>query len=380
MRVVLIGPVYPYRGGIAHYTTRLAQALHKSGHSLLLVSFKRMYPRKLFPGQSDRDPSTMPSKAEGAHYWIDSLNPMTWLATFRRIRHHRPQMLVMQWWTPWWAPAWFVLGGLNRLVLRAPLVYLCHNVLPHEPRWWDPLLAKLVLRWGASFVVQSEEEEKRLHNLLPQAHTIVFPLPILDLWAGQSIPKEQARAQLGLPLDIPLLLFFGIVREYKGLQDLLAAMPSIRARLGPTLLLVAGEFWTDSAPYLDTIRRLGIQDEVRLDDRYIPNEEASVYFSAADLLVAPYRAVTGSAVVQLARGFGLPVVTTRLGGLAEVADGELGLLAPPADPAGLAATIVRYFEDGLEPKLRQRIHQSRDRYSWEQLVAIFEELAREAQL
>jgi glycosyltransferase involved in cell wall biosynthesis len=281
----------------------------------------------------------------------------------------------MQWWTPWWAPAWFVLGGLNRLALRAPLIYLCHNVLPHEPRRWDSWIARLVLRWGDSFVVQSRQEQQRLHRLLPRARSTVFFLPVLDLWAEQVMPKEQARAQLGLPADVPLLLFFGIVRDYKGLHDLLAAMPAIREQLGPVLLLVAGEFWTDSAPYLDMIRRLEIEDEVRLDSRYIPNEQAIAYFSAADLLVAPYRAVTGSAVVQLARGFGLPVVTTQLDGLAEVAEAGLGLLAPPADPDGLASTIVRYFQDGLEPELRRSIRQGRDRHSWEQLVALLEALA-----
>jgi glycosyltransferase involved in cell wall biosynthesis len=379
VRLALIGPVYPYRGGIAHYTTRLAQALIEREHSLLLVSFKRLYPHWLFPGQSDRDPSGKPLKAEQAHYWLDSLNPFTWLATFRRIRAYRPEAIILQWWTIFWAPAWFVLGVLNRLFLHCPLIIPCHNVLPHEVRWWDPLLAKMVLRWGTSFVVQSEEEERRLHNLVPQARTTIFPLPVLDLWREQVMPKEQARQQLGVPLDTPLLLFFGIVREYKGLQDLLAAMPAIRARLGDVTLLVAGEFWEDSAPYLETIRQLGIQDEVRLDNRYIPDEEAVVYFSAADVLVAPYRTVTGSAVVQMARGFGLPVVTTRLGGLVEVAEGELGLLAPPADPDGLAAAIVRYFEDDLEPSLREHIRQRRDRYSWEQLVALLETLAWEAQ-
>jgi glycosyltransferase involved in cell wall biosynthesis len=353
--------------------------LRQQGHELLLISFKRQYPDWLFPGQSDRDPSCSVLPVEGAHYWLNPWNPLTWIATFCRIHHHRPHMLVMQWWTPWWAPAWFVLGALNRLALGTPQIYLCHNVLPHEAHWWDPLVARMVLCWGAGFVVQSEGEQRRLQRFLPQARATVFPLPVMDLWSEQSVPKEQARLQLGLPTDVPLLLFFGMVREYKGLQDLLAAIPSIRARLGPLMLLVAGEFWTDPSPYLEMIQRLGIEDEVRLDNRYIPNEEAILLFSAADLLVAPYRAVTGSAVVQLARGFGLPAVTTRLGGLAEVTEGALGLLAPPSDPDGLAATIVRYFEDGLEARLRQRIQEGRHRDSWEELVALLQKLAQEGQ-
>ncbi|MGD8515905.1 MAG: glycosyltransferase [Anaerolineae bacterium] len=379
MRLALIGPVYPFRGGIAHYTTRLAQAVAASGHSLLLVSFKRMYPHWLFPGQSDQDPSENPLKVEQAQYWIDSMNPLTWLATFRRIRAYQPDAIILQWWTPFWAPTWLVLVILNHWSLHCPLIMLCHNVLPHEAHRWDPLLAKLVLRWATSFVVQSEEEERRLHRLLPQAQTTVFPLPVLDLWQEQVMPKEQARNQLGLPADTPVLLFFGIVREYKGLQDLLAAMPAIQARLGQVVLLVAGEFWEDAVPYLQAMQRLGIQDLVRLENRYVPNEEAVVYFSAANLLVAPYRTVTGSAVVQMARGFGLPVVTTQLSGLAEITEGALGLLAPPADPAGLAATIIQYFEGRLEPNLRKLIEQRRDRYSWEELVALLQMLAQETE-
>lgn len=372
MRFVLIGPVYPYRGGIAHYTTRLSQALRKRNHELLLVSFKRQYPQWLFPGQSDRDPSDNPLEAEEAQYWIDSLNPFTWLTTFGRIRRYRPEAIILQWWTTFWAPTWFLLLILNRFFLQRPALIICHNVLPHETQWWDPWLARLVLRWGTRFIAQSEEEKRQLRTLIPDAEVEICPLPTFDMLARHRISKREARERLGLPRNVPVLLFFGIVREYKGLEDILMALPEIRERLGQVILAVAGEFWDRKQPYLDTIQQLGIEDSVIIDDRYIPDEEVGIYFSAADVLVAPYRRVTGSAAVQMARGFEMPVVTTRIGGLAEVADSDMGLLVTPADPKALAAALIRFFQ--INPELARRGQRKQQWVSWDQLAAVIEAL------
>lgn len=343
MRVALIGPVYPYRGGIAHYTTMLARALQERDHELLLVSFKRQYPQWLFPGQSDRDPSLKPMEVQDAKYWIDSLNPVTWLKTFLRIRKYSPDVVVMQWWTSFWAPVWSVFGVSIRLFLRKPLVYICHNVLPHETQWWSPWLARLVLHWGTSFIVQSSDEAESLLSLVPKAKVNVVPHPVYTSFADQ-VPMENARRQLGVPMDAPVLLFFGIIREYKGLQDILEALPLIRTQLGRVILLIAGEFWDDKQPYLDMIEDLGIADSVLIEDRYIPNERVSLYLSAADVLVAPYRRVTGSAVVQVARGSGCPVITTDLAGLTETIDRPPPeALAQPGDSQSLAETISHYL-------------------------------------
>ena len=323
MRVSLVGPVYPYRGGIAHYTTMLYRALREQGHDVLMVSFKRQYPRWLYPGRSDKDPSKKPLIVEDAKYWIDSLNPITWLTTFWRILRYRPDVLVLQWWTTFWSPVWFTLGILNRLFLRRPLVFICHNVLPHEVRWWDPWLARMVLRWGTRFIVQSEEEQERLLTLMPRARVAIVPHPVYDMFSDQRIPKDEARRRLGLPLSVPVLLFFGVVREYKGLKDLLTEIPEVQARLGKVVLLIAGEFWEDKRSYLEVVERLGISDSVVIEDRYIPNEEVGLYFSAADVLVAPYRRVTGSGAIQMARGFKLPVIKIQIGSTAESIANEI---------------------------------------------------------
>jgi glycosyltransferase involved in cell wall biosynthesis len=308
-KIALIGPVYPYRGDIAHYTTLLDRALRNAGRNVLLISFRRQYPSWIFPGRSDKDPSEEPIHVEEANYWIDSINPITWLQTFRRVRKFSPDLLILQWWITFWAPVWLTLMALNRIFLKCPVLIVCHNVLPHETRRYDILLAKLTLRLATHLIVQSEEEQARLLALAPSASSTIAPLPMFDMFVHQGIEQSEARAALGLSPDEPILLFFGIVRPYKGLPELIRALPAVRQSVNGIRLVIAGEFWEDKDEYLQLIDELALNDMIVIDDRYIPNEEVAVYFSAADALAAPYRFKTGSGVSQLANAFGLPVIT-----------------------------------------------------------------------
>lgn len=373
MRIVLIGPVYPYRGGIVHYTTMLYRAFSAHDHEVLMVSFKRQYPKKLFPGKGDKDPSATPLKVDQACYWIDSLNPLSWVLTFLRIRRYRPDIIVLQWWTTFWAPVWLTLSFLNGLLLRKPLAYICHNVLPHEANWLDTLIARWVLGEGKAFIVQSASEEQQLRNLLPEAQIAVVPHPVNDMFANSLPEKHEALCYLRLPPDVPILLFFGIVRPYKGLEELLYAMPEIQQKLGRVILLIAGEFWEGKARCEQLIEQLGISELVIIDDRYIPNEELLFYFAAADVLIAPYRQVTGSAVVQVALGCGLPVITTSVGGMPGVIhEGENGLLVPPNSSDALAEAVVKYFSEALHSSLPQRMKEITLVSRWDDLVAAIE--------
>ncbi|HXF64877.1 MAG TPA: glycosyltransferase [Caldilineaceae bacterium] len=354
MKWALVGPVYPYRGGIAHYTTRLYRTLveREPAHAeaVLLVSFRRQYPPWLFPGSDDRDPSRSPLRPQTAHYWLDSLNPLTWWTTAQRIARWQPDLLVLQWWTSFWTPVWLALLMGRRLAGGGPVAIICHNVLPHEARPWDRLAARLVLGQATGCIVHTEAEQARLAALLPTARIEVIPHPVYDHFAGPGPDATAARQALGLPASGPLLLFFGMVREYKGLDDLLAALPVARAALPDLHLVVAGDFWGNLDHYRRQAHALDVAAAVSFHDRYVPDEEVPLYFAAADLLVAPYRRATGSGVMQTARGLGTPVIATDVTlPSAAARDDWTGGFVPPNDPAALAEAIIAFFRNPSQP-------------------------------
>jgi glycosyltransferase involved in cell wall biosynthesis len=374
MRYVLIGPTYPYRGGISHYTTLLCQHLGAT-HEVKLYSFKRQYPAFLFPGRTDKDPSRSPLRAD-CEYLLDPSNPLTWLETFRRIKEDRPDALILQWWVPYWAPAFASIAGLVRRFTATRVVCICHNVFPHERKVIDRALVRLALTQGQFFIVQSDKDFNDLKRLLPGAQVRRTVHPIYEALAlGGTMTVEGAKRELRLEGNV--LLFFGFVREYKGLKYLLKAMPQVMDRIDAHLLVV-GEFWDDKSPYLKLIEELGITQAVTIVDRYIPNEELGLYFSAADVVVLPYVDATQSGVTQVAYGFEKPVITTSVGGIPEVVkDGETGLIVPPQDSEALGGALVRYFEEDLgarfTPNIRAEVQGGA--FSWEGLVRLIEDLS-----
>jgi glycosyltransferase involved in cell wall biosynthesis len=371
MRYVLIGPTYPYRGGISHYTTLLYQHLG-AAHEVKLYSFKRQYPARLFPGRTDRDPSHSPLRAD-CKYLLDPSNPLTWLETFRRIKGDRPDALIFQWWVPYWAPAFASIAGLVRRFTATRVMFICHNVFPHERSVIDRALVRLALTQGQFFIVQSEKDLHDLKRLLPGVPVRRTVHPIYEALAlGGTMTAEEAKRELSLKGKV--LLFFGFVREYKGLKYLLRAMPQVMGRMDVHLLIV-GEFWDDKSSYLNLIGELGIAQAVTIVDRYIPNEELGLYFSAADVVVLPYVDATQSGVTQLAYGFEKPVITTLVGGIPEVVkNGETGLIVPPKDSEALGEAIVRYFEEDLSarftPNIRAQVQGGA--FSWKGLVGLIE--------
>jgi len=310
MKIVLIGPVYPYRGGIAHYTTQLAKSLLAAGHDVKVISFKRQYPGWLYPGQSDRDPSHEPLTVQ-ADYLLDPLYPWTWRNAVTTIQRDSPDLVLFQWWTTFWAFAFGYIGrALHKRQIRTG--YLIHNVIPHEARPWDRFLAKMALRHGDAFLVQSSGQQEALQKLIPAAKPDLIELPVYDMFAAQKMDQGTARRKLALPENVPLVLFFGIVRPYKGLALLLEAMGQLHTAGYQVGLYIAGEFWEDVQKYRGQIDRLHLTGQVWIDNRYIPNEELPVIFSAADVFAAPYTDATQSAAVKMALGFGLPIVVTAV--------------------------------------------------------------------
>jgi len=338
MKITLIGPVYPFRGGIAHYTSQLALALMSSGHACNVISFRRQYPAWLYPGSSDKDPSQSAIQVP-ADFLIDPFYPWTWQQNGRRILEQNPDMVVLQWWTTYWTiPFTYLARWCHRQEI--PLVYIIHNVLPHEEKIWDRAMVKLALSPADGFIVQTHREEERLRSLLPQAKSEISAHPAYTMLTNQRVDKIEARQRLGLPLERTILLFFGIVRPYKGLKYLIEALSILKSEgLTPTLL-VAGDFWEDRNLYEKQVEASGLSGQVRLDDRYIPDEDAALMFSAADGLVAPYVGGTQSGVAGIALGFGLPMIVTEqiAAGLSEN-NPELVEIVPAGDARALAQAI-----------------------------------------
>lgn len=375
MRVAFLGPTHPYRGGIAHYTTLLARAF-AARHEVAIVSFSRLYPGFLFPGTTQFDSSEAaiqpPVPPERI---LDSIAPWTWRPAGRRLRQFQPDILVVPWWHPFFGPS---LGTAARVARprgsgSPKRLFLCHNVEPHERAPLMRALASYGLGAADGFLVHARTEAARLAPRARGRPVRVHPHPSYEIFSAKRPSREEARAALGA--HGRTILFFGYVRPYKGLGDLLQALALAR----PTswdLLYVVGEFYEPRERYAGALGHPALRDKVRVVDRYVANEEVAAYVAAADVVALPYRSATGSGIAQVAFGGGVPVIATRTGGLEEVVeDGVTGILVPPDDPPALARAIERYFDESMEALLRDGVARSRERFTWAALTEALIELA-----
>ena len=375
MRVAFLGPTHPHRGGISHYTTLLARAFARE-HEVRMVSFSRLYPGLFFPGttQLDRSAEALlpPVQPEPI---LDSIDPFSWRRAGLRLRAMAPDLLVVPWWHPFFGPS---LGTAARLARRgaAPKrIFLCHNVEPHEATPLDRWLAAMGLSAADGFLVHARAEAERLRDRAAGRPVRVHPHPSYEIFSERRPSREAARARLQASGRV--ILFFGYVRPYKGLGDLIEALRRARADSWDRLFVV-GEFYEPRERYAGILEDPAIASKVTVVDRYVANEEVASYFAAADVVALPYRSATGSGIAQIAFGAGVPVVATRTGGLEDVVeDGVSGLLVPPSDPAALAKALERFFLEDLGPRLREGVARGRARFTWDGLVHALVSLAGE---
>ncbi len=286
----------------------LARALRKK-HLVQVLSFRKQFPSWLYPGTSDIDPSEDQIQCE-AERILDPLNPQTWWKASKMINAWKPDQVIFQWWTTFWAPAYINLSFLIK-GLSAPITFIVHNVLPHEKHLLDTELAKITLKHGDQFITHSPKEKDKLLSIFQNANVICIPHPWYDYFLKFRIPNEEARSKLNLPIDAPIFLFFGIVREYKGLGHLIEAFARLLKQGSLAYLIVAGEFWENFTLYQEQVSRLKISDNVIFENRYIPNEEVALYFSAANALVIPYERGTQSGVATIGLAFDIPIITSE---------------------------------------------------------------------
>jgi glycosyltransferase involved in cell wall biosynthesis len=344
----------------------LCSELKARDHLLACFNFTRQYPSFLFPGRTQTTDAP-PAIAVSSERALDSINPVTWLRTYRKVKAFKPDAVIMSWWTPFFAPCFWTLSFLLRRLGKIPVIYLCHNIAPHEKRIVDVPLTKLALGEADFLVLLSQQSERELGELLPNANYTVLYHPRYSFFLKPGLVRDEARTRL--ELEGRTLLFFGYVRPYKGLKVLLEAFAALAPKGIADRLLVVGEFYEDRSGYEEKIRELGLRDRVTLVDRYVSDEEVAVYFQACDLLVLPYLSATQSGVIQIAQSFGLPVVTTNVGGLPEVVeDGITGFLVPPNDPEALSRAVEKFFAGDWGSKMAPHLEKAAERFSWDPVV------------
>ncbi|HAF62980.1 MAG TPA: hypothetical protein DCK95_11750 [Anaerolineaceae bacterium] len=368
MKITLIGPVYPYRGGIAHFTTLLAKKLIEVGNDVQVISFKKQYPNILFPGKSDKDNSPGREKV-AASYLLKPLNPISWVRTVNVVTAFHPNQIIVPWWVTFWGPAFQqIITRLKRKGFKTTI--LIHNTIPHEAHFFDRFLAKQTLKTADSYIVMTKNEEFRLKSIISDKdkNINVIPHPIYNQFSPSQKSKTELRSVLDLPENKPIILFFGFVRPYKGLNDLIEAVNILYSRGKEIHLVIAGEFWGNREVYDNQIKTQKLEKIIHIHDHYIPDKEVAKFFQAADLFVAPYREGTQSGALKIALGFGLPIVATNI--IIDPLIKDLGKqckIVPPNDPEALSEAILQQLQ---RSKLDNKTIKMQADQSWNQMVNI----------
>ena len=371
MKVIIIGPAWPLRGGLASFDQRLCKAFQEDGHSCSIYSFSLQYPRFLFPGTTQYSSDPPPENIE-IHTAINSVNPFNWFLTGRKLKRQSPDLIVVRYWLPFMGPA---LGTILRRIRKndkSRIIAITDNVLPHEKRPGDRLFTKYFLRSCDAFVTMSDAvmDDLRKFESAKPAKRVIHPL--YDNF-GEIISRNAARQylneklQLNIGEDEKIILFFGFIRKYKGLDILLRAMAEPVMKISGIRLLIAGEFYEDSNSYLKLIEELKIGNQLILKTDFIPDAEVKYYLCAADAVIQPYRHATQSGVTPLAYHFEKPMIVTDVGSFAEHVLHEQTGLVTRMEPSSIAAAIIRFYELGEEffiPHLRSE----KKKYSWKNLV------------
>ena len=374
--VVIIGPAHPLRGGLASYNERLARQFQSTGHSVTILTFSLQYPGFLFPGTTQYSTEPAPEDLD-IRVCINSVNPFNWIRIGWMLRKIRPDLVVVRFWLPFMGPA---LGTILRFVGGLPdtrVVCIADNIIPHEKRPGDKLFTRYFVGAADAFLTMSTKVLDDLKRFDQRKPAQFVPHPLYDNF-GAPISKADARAALGLPAEERIILFFGFIRRYKGLDMLLESMADPRMASECIRLLVAGEFYEDEAPYKALLERPEIRDRVILRTEFIPDSQVRQYLCAADLVVQPYRSATQSGVTPLAYHFEIPMLVTRVGALPDmVPDGQVGIVTEP-DPTSIADGILRFFAIGADHFIPY-IQSEKKKYTWQRIQDTLQTLANAVQ-
>lgn len=367
-KIVIIGPAHPLRGGLASYNERLAKEFSSQGHATSIYTFSLQYPGFLFPGTTQFSTEPAPKDLD-IHVRINSINPLNWISVGNELKKSNPDIIVVRYWLPFMGPA---LGTILRRVKKnkhTKVVCIADNIIPHEKRFGDTAFTKYFVKPIDAFITMSEKVLADLKSFAPNKPAKFVAHPLYDNF-GEKISTQDARKKLLIDPNQKIILFFGFIRKYKGLDILLDAMKKIQD--SNIKLLIAGEFYEDRKAYDEQIEKLNIKDNLILRTDFIPDSEVKYYLCAADVVVQPYRSATQSGVTPLAYHFEKPMIVTNVGGLPSlVPDNKVGLIAEPNAQA-IANKILEYFEKGDNHFLPHLIEEKK-KYTWNNMTnSIFE--------
>lgn len=365
-KVIIVGPAFPLRGGIANFNEALCRAFGQAGIEAKIISFSLQYPGFLFPGKTQYEKGKGPQDIN-IETRINSVNPFNWLAVARQIKKEQPDYVVFRYWLPFMGPC---LGTIAKRIKKGTsikTIAITDNVIPHEKRLGDHALTKYFIRQMDGFIAMSAAVLNDLKEFTDSNKKIFLPHPIYDIF-GEKLGKQEALNKLGLSAADKHILFFGFIRKYKGLDLLLEAMADERIKKMGIKLIVAGEYYEDAAPYNELIRKNGIQDSVILRTEYIPSEEVRYYFSAADMIAQPYRSATQSGVTQIAYHFEKPMLVTNVGGLPEIVPHNKVGYVTAIDSTSIADAIVDFYANNKEEEFIRNTIVEKQRFLWSTFV------------
>ncbi len=362
MKITILGSAHPLRGGLAAYNERLAREFMYEKDEVTIETFSLQYPEFLFPGTTQY--SSLPKPADlTIHVTVNSINPFNWIKTGLKIKRQRPDILVVKFWLPFMAPC---LGTICRIIRRnqhTRIISILDNIIPHEKRIGDTFFTKYFVNSVDAFIAMSDSVYNDLSVFDQTKPRLLNPHPLFDNY-GEAVDKISAIQKLNLDTSKKYLLFFGLIRDYKGLDIVLKAMATEQLRNSDIQLIVAGEYYSNREEYEQLIRELAIKDKVELHTRFIPDDEVYLYFCAADMVVQPYKHATQSGVTQICYHFNKPMLVTNVGGLPEIVpDNKVGFVVAP-DEQSVANAILRFYNEEKEQEFVQNIQEEKKKYSW----------------
>lgn len=371
LKIFIIGPAYPLRGGPAQFNENLCEELIKSGHDAQIISYSLQYPNFLFPGSSQFEQGGAAPPDIKIHTRINTINPFNWIRVAFFIKREKPDFILFRYWLPFFGPS---LGTIARLVRKQTKVLaLTDNVIPHEKRFGDKPFTSYFINGCDGFITMSKKVLNDLNLFSPESKKAYSPHPMYASY-GSLVSKEEARQKLGLHKEDKLILFFGLIRHYKGLDVLLEAMADKEVKTQNIKLLIAGEFYEDKKPYVNSIKQLGLENHVILHDRFIPNDLVRYYFCASDLVAQTYRNATNSGVTMVGYYYNKPMLVTNVGGLSEIVPHQKCGYTVNLNVKEISEAIVDFYKNNRELPMVKGVQEEKKKYEWSAFINTLLEL------